>query len=147
MAGTLFRGKTEQMFLNGGTISDKTRFAEPLDNVPSKVITGRKSKRSGNLFERQANSLCVNSGLSQTRLMEQRETPALEWRDGALWGRAHCLPVHTPAAPPRKHTIGHSRNKTTQIIDESGCLKKQDLVTACKWQHVSSFSPSSSSPI
>lgn len=54
LAEKLFRRKTEQMFLNGGTISDKAswseRFFQPSDNITSKIITDYKSKRSGNLF-------------------------------------------------------------------------------------------------
>lgn len=84
----------------------------------------------------------INSLLFQTRLMERRETPLLEWRDGAIHfrrGRSHCLTVHNPSLTQvGKHIMGHSRNKTTQIINESGYVKEQNLITRCNWQRLSS---------
>lgn len=37
--------------------------------------------------------------------------------------------------------MGHSRSEITEIINERGYLKKQNLITGCNWQRVSSCPP------
>lgn len=73
---------------------------------------------------------------------EKRHSTLLEWRDLfplrllSLFNRVHAF---TPSLTQvGKHIMGHSRNKIAQIINESGYLKKQNLITGCSSLRVSS---------